>query len=66
MKKVVNNLEEFLCWKEEQKKKYIIHNRKVPNEFPCIIVFYIIENDYFDSPDGLGFDFVYKKDFEII
>lgn len=64
MKKVVHNLEEFLCWKEEQKKKYIIHNRKVPNEFPCIIVFYIIENDYFDSPDGLGFDFVYKKDFE--
>lgn len=64
MKKVVHNLEEFLCWKEEQKKKYIIHNRKLPNDFPCVIVSYIIENDYFDSPDGLGFDFVYKKDFE--
>ena len=64
MKKVVHNLEEFLCWKEEQKKKYIIHNRKLPNDFPSVIVSYIIENDYFDSPDGLGFDFVYKKDFE--
>lgn len=64
MKKLFHNLEDFLSWKEEQKKKYVIYNKKAPNEFPCIIVFYIIENDYFDSPDGLGFDFVYKKDFE--
>ena len=64
MKKIVYNLEDFVSWRNEQKNKYIVHNKKTPNIFPCVIVSHIIENDYFDSPDGLGFDFVYKNDFE--
>lgn len=64
MKKLFHNLEDFLSWKEEQKKKYVINNNITPNEFPCIIVSYLIENDYFDLPDGLGYEFVYIKDFE--
>ena len=27
MKKLFHNLEDFLSWKEEQKKKYIINNK---------------------------------------
>lgn len=64
MKKLFHNLEDFLSWKEEQKKKYVIYNKKTPNEFPCIIVSYIIESDYLDLLDGLGYDFIYIKDFD--
>jgi hypothetical protein len=64
MKKIVYNLEDFIFWINDQKNKYSIYNKKKPNEFPCIIVSHTIENDYFDTPDWLDFDFVYKNDFE--
>lgn len=64
MKIIVHNLEEFLFWINEQKNKYIVYNKRKPNDFPCIIVSHTIENDYFDSPDGMDFDFVYKNDFK--
>ena len=34
---------------KEGNDEYVIYNKKTPNEFPCIIVLYVIENDYFDS-----------------
>lgn len=63
MKILIKNSDGFVTWIDEQKRKYSIYNKMIPVDFPCIVVTSIIENDYFDSPDWLDFDFVYKTDF---
>ena len=35
MKKLFHNLEDFLSWKEEQKKKYVIYNSLMLKKIEC-------------------------------
>lgn len=56
--------DEFISWIDEQSEKYTIIDKSTPDNYPCVVVLHVIDNDYLDIPDGLDLVFVYKTDFE--
>lgn len=63
--KTFYNQEEFISWRDKQSEKYTIVDKSTPDNYPCVVVSTVIDNDYLGIPEGLYLVFVYKTDFEI-
>lgn len=62
MKKVLfNNQEEFSSAISSMSIKYTVRHKQ-PQRYPCVIVGWIVENDY-AGKDWFEFEIVYKEDF---
>ena len=57
--------DEFISWIDEQSKKYTIVDKSTPDNYPCVVVSHVFDNDYLGIPDSLDFVFVYKTDLKI-
>lgn len=67
MKYIFNNQNEFSTWREKMSLLYTFKSdfksKKLPINYPCIVVGWVIENDYIGK-DWIEYEIIHKTDFE--
>lgn len=62
MKYLIQSNEEFKTLYNRLNSSFTIKTKKQPMNYPCIIIGWMIENDYIGK-DWYEFEIVYKEDF---